>query len=259
MYELEFTPIPEMVERYRTGLPEEERARIVAAYDEDSRAVGQKGQAIRAAHETLADEYARSIGRDWWPRKYELTFSEPLTLDFHRRKKVTGRQHTVKLFVSTGGTFAYTFHKTHGYIFSDEMIRKLVQMRLITAEEEEEKVQQKLDQLIAMFHPNAWADVQHALQNNPERRRYYAGLGLGLLDMRSRFSDKVIRELENAFRNQEDYHICKYGTRRDIRIETRMCEDGVFRAWYSSEYAGCGNGQYYILINPHYASFMEPD
>jgi hypothetical protein len=38
-----------------------------------------------------------------------------------------------------------------------------------------------------------------------------------------------------------------------------MCEDGVFRAWYSSEYAGCGNGQYYILINPHYASFMEPD
>lgn len=259
MDELEFDPIPELKERYQTGLPEEERNRIAAAYNADYRAVRQKGQTIRAAHESLADEYARSIGHDWWPRKYELTFSEPVTLDFHRRKKVTGLQHTVKLFVSTQGTFAYTFHKTHGHLFSDDMIRKLIKMRLITAEEEEEKVRQKLDQLIAMFHPNAWTDVKYALQNDPEQRRYYAGLGLNLLDMRSRFSDKVIRELENAFRNQEDYRACLYGTRRDIRVETRMGADGVFRAWYSSEYAGCGNGQYYLLINPHYASFMEPD
>ena len=64
MYEVEFAPVPEMVERYRTGLPEEERAHIIAAYDENYRVIGRKGQAIRAAHETLADEYARSIGRD---------------------------------------------------------------------------------------------------------------------------------------------------------------------------------------------------
>jgi hypothetical protein len=259
MYELEFAPIPEMKERYSPSLPEEERVRLAMALDENHRAVGQKRQIIRAAHESLADEYARSIGRDWWPRKYELTFSEPATLDFHRRKKVTGRQHTVKLFVSTHGAFAYTFHKTHGQCFSDELIRKLVKMRLITVEEEEEKVQQKLDQLVAMFHPNAWADVKRDLQNNPERRRYFAGLGLNLLDMRSRFSDQVIKELENAFRNQEDYHAYVPGRRRDIRVETQMGADGIFRAWYSSEYAGCGNGQYYILINPHYASFMERD
>ncbi len=31
------------------------------------------------------------------------------------------------------------------------------------------------------------------------------------------------------------------------------------KAWYSEEYRGCGNGHYYIALNPTHALFVEDD
>lgn len=35
----------------------------------------------------------------------------------------------------------------------------------------------------------------------------------------------------------------------EASIETKLYENGMFKAWLSLEYAGCANGHYYILIN----------
>ena len=42
-------------------------------------------------------------------------------------------------------------------------------------------------------------------------------------------------------------------------VTRKIGKDGVFRAWFSSEYKGCGNGDYYLLINPTQAIFVEKD
>ena len=45
----------------------------------------------------------------------------------------------------------------------------------------------------------------------------------------------------------------------DYSVRGRNCDDGIYRAWLSAEYKGCGNGHYYLLISPERAIFCEDD
>lgn len=73
------------------------------------------------------------------------------------------------------------------------------------------------------------------------------------------FPPHVIEQLREAIGQKKEYHYSKDGARRDYSLSVKNCKDGVLRAWFSSEYAGCGNGDYYILINPTTALFVETD
>lgn len=90
--------------------------------------------------------------------------------------------------------------------------------------------------------------------------QYYAGnYGLSRLSITARFPYLVCKQVEEAFENRTPYSYSSPGRRRDVSIEMRVCDDGVFRAWYRSEYPGCGNGQYFLLLNPTTASLSEYD
>jgi len=58
---------------------------------------------------------------------------------------------------------------------------------------------------------------------------------------------------------KKEFGHTKYGTKRDYSVRTRVGGDGKLEAFFSSEYAGCGNGDYYILINPTTALYVETD
>jgi len=45
----------------------------------------------------------------------------------------------------------------------------------------------------------------------------------------------------------------------DVSVSGKLCEDGVYRAWFSLEFRGCGNGHYYLLVNENQAVFYEND
>jgi hypothetical protein len=62
-----------------------------------------------------------------------------------------------------------------------------------------------------------------------------------------------------AFEQKKVFQYHRDGKRRDLSIETKLCEDGIFRAWYSSEYRGCANGDYYLVISPTQAIYYERD
>jgi hypothetical protein len=62
-----------------------------------------------------------------------------------------------------------------------------------------------------------------------------------------------------AFDQKKSLQYHRDGKRRDLSIETKLCEDGIFRAWYSSEYRGCANGDYYLVISPTQAIYYERD
>ena len=47
-----------------------------------------------------------------------------------------------------------------------------------------------------------------------------------------------------------DYDYCASG---------KMCADGIYRAWLSQEFKGCGNGHYWLLISGKHCIFAEDD
>lgn len=169
-----------------------------------------------------------------------------------------GTSFDVKLFFSSSGQLCYTFSGRRGYPLSDHAI---VDISDVSLQSQSDSLLERVDmveRLIASIHPNAWPDLRDCLKN-PEDLVRLSRLGLGRLSMKSRFPACVISDLESAFANKTDFHYYLPGKNRDIRVKTKLFPDGMLRAWYQSEYPGCGNGQYYLLLNPYTASFMEPD
>lgn len=64
--------------------------------------------------------------------------------------------------------------------------------------------------------------------------------------------------IKNHLENKEDFHYY-WRTSYDISVSGKLCDDGIYRAWYSAEYKDCGNGHYYLLINENQAVFAEDD
>lgn len=45
----------------------------------------------------------------------------------------------------------------------------------------------------------------------------------------------------------------------DYTISGKVCSDGLYKAWLSQEFKGCGNGHYWLLISDKHAIFAEDD
>jgi hypothetical protein len=69
----------------------------------------------------------------------------------------------------------------------------------------------------------------------------------------------IKEQVANAFDQKKAFRYHRDGKKRDFSIETKPCEDGIFRAWFSSEYRGCANGDYYLVISPTQAIYYEAD
>jgi len=66
--------------------------------------------------------------------------------------------------------------------------------------------------------------------------------------------DNIARHLDN--KENFSYH---WRSKYDVSVSGKLCDDGVYRAWLSLEFKGCGNGHYYLLINENTAVFSEDD
>jgi hypothetical protein len=58
--------------------------------------------------------------------------------------------------------------------------------------------------------------------------------------------------------NKEDFRYA-WESNYDVSVSGKLCDDGIYRAWLSLEFRGCGNGHYYLLINENQAVFAEDD
>lgn len=55
------------------------------------------------------------------------------------------------------------------------------------------------------------------------------------------------------------YKVIKYGTKRDLSVSIMIYPDGKVNYYAASEYAGCGNGDYYVMYSPTKAFYSETD
>lgn len=183
-------------------------------------------------------------------KRYLVRYSKPTTvqIDNRHRKEVT--EIVVKFFESKNGIFAYTLHKRTGYDVSYLGHTNIESIEVAGEKKQKKTEEEQIQSLLNRRHPNAWT---HLTVENVK------GLELGVVNIKSKFPSYVIDALVEAFENKTPYHYRTYGKRRDLSVETKLSEDGVFRAWFSSEYAGCANGAYYLLLNPTTATFREDD
>lgn len=80
-------------------------------------------------------------------------------------------------------------------------------------------------------------------------------------NIRKHFSEDQFEQIKLAFENKTKISIHRNGNsvrERDYSVHTAF-DNGEFQAWFSSEYHRCGNGNYYLLLNPTTAVFMEHD
>ena len=192
--------------------------------------------------------------------RFTLVFDQPVRVHTgfsgrHHVQEVNELKH-VKFFTASGSNdLAYTVWRRHGFMLWDLPIWHL---RSVIAEYEATEDEQRacrLQEIVAIqrrIHPNAWDD----LRNDPPESLLDKGRAFSI---KSKFPDYVIDELREAFEQKKEFHAQAGRGRRHLSIEAKVCPDGVYRAWFSSEYWGCGNGCYYLLINPTTAAFGEYD
>ena len=123
--------------------------------------------------------------------------------------------------------------------------------------------ERKVKNLIKKIHPNLWADIV-TKYNEGNIDPIGADCKYETRTIKDIFPPKELEGLAEAIKYKQDYHITKYyygrsPNGRDYSVEVKLCEDGTLRGWFSSEYKGCGNGDYYILINATQAVFVEKD
>lgn len=207
--------------------------------------------------------------------KVKLVFTEPVKMRINKRKLSEPKKvHTFRLFIGNdhgSEVLGYTNSKRNGWHFGYDLASKLESIQVTMPISETDQIE-KVRKLANRFHPNAWDDLKAELLEDPAR--YHRNYGYTVTSITGKFPDYVIDEIRQAFENKTKYRYRKDspvfapthswgGTSnragRDLKIECKLCEDGIFRAWYSSEFNGCANGDYWLLVNPTTAIFKERD
>ena len=192
-------------------------------------------------------------------QKYLVTFRKPVTIVHNKRMTKEETSIELSFFIASNGYPCYStrISPRHGRYVTQEMYENMESISL-RAEADFDN-EQKTRRLVGRFHPNLWTNIQEELINTPStmKDKYYNNFST--VNLTSKFPKSVMAALKKAIENREDYSYRQYGEKRDMSIETKLGDDGVYRAWFSSEFSGCGNGSYYLIINPTTAAFREDD
>lgn len=182
--------------------------------------------------------------------RLKCTFSNPVRI-IVKRKEIIRKTVCLYFFKSNKGAgYSYRKHPRKGYYVSQSMWEFLYKI-----EPEKPKTSIK-NNILYKFHPNLWDDLKERIIRDPS---YLDNKDLTIHYLNQIFSKDVLREFSKAVENKESYRNKIYGEKRDRTLSAEMGKDGIYRAWYSSEYSGEGNGDYYIVLSPKIYSFKETD
>ena len=85
----------------------------------------------------------------------------------------------------------------------------------------------------------------------PRARNNYSHNGVS-------YYTQCVDNIKKHLDNKEDFRY-SWRANYDVTVEGKTGSDGIYRAWLSLEYYGCGNGHYYLLINENSAVFSDSD
>lgn len=173
----------------------------------------------------------------------------------------------IKLFIAENGVIAYLSgrQKRRGYSFPIyDKISEIIEVKKRPAPTNISNAKTILKKL----HPNAWSDLKKemidVIENNiinQDFEWHFTGK-LKFRNISSLLPTYEKERLKRAFENKEQFRWSRstnHHLGRDLSISCEVGSDGEFRAFFSSEYMGCGNGDYWLLLNPTTAIYYEAD
>lgn len=211
---------------------------------------------FKKIYEEVYTEYRNG---DYPTQKFLMKFKNPVKIIHNKTKTERETEIALSFFLPVSGRYCYScrLQPRHGYYITDEMYENMESITIFA--ESDVNAEKKVRQFVGRFHKNLWENIRKELSTDHTlmKSKYYNNFST--TNISGKFPESVMRELKKAIEEKKEYHYKQYGEKRDLSLETKMGEDGVFRAWFSSEYSGCGNGSYYLLINPTTAAFREDD
>ncbi|MBI5327044.1 MAG: hypothetical protein HZB80_01960 [Deltaproteobacteria bacterium] len=167
---------------------------------------------------------------------------------------------------------------------SDYANASIVEEKVVTgtpAQRYADKLRKWARYILKNLHPNLWDNLkQEALSVTEERLREYEQqeckeshdawesapeFGLPRIEghktltlTAAKAPAYVIEAIEKHLEKKEafSYH---WRGEYDYKVSAKLCDDGIYRAWFSAEFKGCLNGHYYLLLNKNNAIFCEND
>jgi hypothetical protein len=216
--------------------------------------------------ETAVTDFLEQIRQDAKEKQtvmYRIKFKKPVSLVRNRYKRVLYSDVVLRFFIGVEGTFAYTFSKRRGY----SVYRDISNVDIESIEKVTKKPMDWIKKASLMknkIHPNLWPELRklsaeefrNQFLDSPFNPVYF-------IKKFPRWEQKSITEgVKKAIETKTDY-THRYNTHhhsgRDLKIEIKVGPDGELRAWFSSEYMNCGNGDYYLILNETVAMFCETD
>ena len=202
----------------------------------------------------LMDGYNKLNGEKWPRRKVTLVFKQPVSIPLNGRQFKEISSAKVHFFMSREKEVCYAArdHFSSGYLGHHIPLDQILSMSLSS---EGDYVKEVLA-IAGRIYPGAWEDLKKEIEDAPakwlkERKKPK------YISMASVFPPRICEEIRKAFETRGTYRYSLPGTKRKRSVEMHPCDDGLWRAWYSSEYSGCMNGSYYLLINPKTALYYE--
>lgn len=218
----------------------------------------------------------------------KIIYSEPVSIRKGGYGTKEKTEHILKLGLIRGAECLLSNRENsrsgwsiHSLIADPIHLNKIVDVEVFEPKKEEmskeEFLQKEAQKVVNRIHPNLWDNLKEEYQEFIEKGSAcyegdwkdapYALSNNGKAKFRSItsvFDEHVLREIKRAIENKTEYSHSKptssySGRGRDRSVSMKMGDDGIFRAWFSSEYPGCGNGDYYYLINPTTALYVERD
>lgn len=204
-----------------------------------------------------AVDYLKEFTDDNWYQyvKPVCYYREPASI-IHRNKYVKKSEFQCSFFYSEG-QLAYTSSGRSGFLISD-MSYHLVE-KIVVRHKKHPEFQQvkalKLEKLWKRIQKARYDDVtwSHLSKDSfkEESHPFYT--------IQKVFNSYDMKRIEKAFENKEHFIIKVEKEKRHYSAEGKMGDDGIYRAWFSSEFPWESHGSYYYLLNPTTAVFCEHD
>lgn len=221
------------------------------------------GQPFRDRQKEITDAWTAKNQElrdaDIYGPKYRIVFDRPMTLNPGKRKNIVATEATVRLFLHTG-TLCYTFNKRMGFAFDCDHISFLKSIEPIMPDAAAERDTLRVKALANRIFPGAWGDLREKVAADPGD--YYRNYGYTVTSITGKFRPYVLASIKEAFEKKEKYNYRMEANGhqgRSLSVEMKVCDDGIYRAWFTSEFPGCANGDYWLLLNPTTAAFKERD
>jgi hypothetical protein len=206
---------------------------------------------FRRAMEVLLEERGRFLN----PMTY---FRKPSNV-YHRRSKKTIQvtEYNCRYFISTNDELCYTQTARTGLYVSYMDWQSIDRIEMVNREHPEE-ISKKEDRKEKQWNRINKARYDEQTWSNLDKDSFPDG-GDRFFYISKIFDESIIKRIVEAFEKKEEFRFTRSRTKRDFSVSGRMCENGIYKTWFSSEYSGCGNGDYYLLLNPRVAVFYQKD